>query len=313
MGDDLVELAPIGAASLFQMVDFGRCARAPRNVDQFVDALDQAIAFGAHVADVHAAAFSGFADQRDQLVSFGEGRGRIDQRRPDAHRAFLHRLADEAAHAVELSRIGIDVALAQFMLPHRGRADERSDVERRALVLEEIEIVAKRGPFDRIFDVTLLLDRQRLHLVVERAHRPAFAHHFQRDPLAQLALPARVDEQRFIRPAQHVDEARRDRKSVRVDHSRRGRFLRWPGVNDSIAADADIADIGFGTAAVVDRPAADQDVVGRDRDRRERRHLRGRRCSGAAAYNRRQRDRREPLHHCFAPKLAAATGAKSRS
>ena len=306
--DDLIELAPIGAARLLQMIDFGRRARAPRNLDQLVDALDQAVAFGAHVADVHAAALAGLGDQRDQLVGFGKGRRRIDERAADAHRAFLHRLTDEGAHALELGGVGIDVALAQLMLANRGRTDERRDVERRPLALDVLEILAERGPLDRKLDVALLLDRERFHGLVERAHRPAFAHHFQRHALAQIALPARVDEHRFGRPAEHVDEAWRDREPARVDDLRGGRRAWRAGIENSIARDGDIADVRRSAAAVVDGAAANQQIVGRDRYRggsdrqRDRRRGPG---DGAAACQRSAEQK--PFAHHGADRAQRAT------
>src|SRR3546814_4816344 len=55
-----------------------------RYVDQLVDRLLDPVAFGPHVADIHAAAFRGLARQRDEFVGFGVGAGRIDDRAADA-------------------------------------------------------------------------------------------------------------------------------------------------------------------------------------------------------------------------------------
>ena len=55
------------------------------------------------------------------------------------------------------------------------------------------------------------------HLVVERTHRGALAHDFERDALLDIAHAAAVFDQRFRGPAEHVDESRRDCQSVEVD------------------------------------------------------------------------------------------------
>ena len=56
------------------------------------------------------------------------------------------------------------------------------------------------------------------HPVVERAHRPAFAHDLGGDALPNFALGTAVLDQRFGRPGEHVDEPRRDRQALGVDH-----------------------------------------------------------------------------------------------
>src|SRR6185312_3195036 len=117
------------------------------------------------------------------------------QRRPDAERAFLHRLSDERAHAVELGGGRVDVLLAELMDADGGRSDEGGDVGGDALLLEIFEILAERGPADRIFDVALSLEVEPLHLVVPWAHGIAFAHDFERYALDRVADPAAVGDE----------------------------------------------------------------------------------------------------------------------
>ena len=57
--------------------------------------------------------------------------GRIDERGADTERAFLHRLANQAAHPLAAARDRVDIAFAKLMLADGGRADERGDVQRR--------------------------------------------------------------------------------------------------------------------------------------------------------------------------------------
>src|SRR3546814_6191730 len=74
-----------------------------RYVDQLVDRLLDPVAFGPHVADIHAAAFRGLARQRDEFVGFGIGAGGIDDRAADAHRTLVHRLPHQRPHPAERS------------------------------------------------------------------------------------------------------------------------------------------------------------------------------------------------------------------
>ncbi len=81
--------------------------------------------------------------KRDQLVGLGEIARRVDQRAADAHRAFVHRLADQRPHPGELRRIGIDVALAELVDADRRRADEARDVGRDAAALEDVRDIRR--------------------------------------------------------------------------------------------------------------------------------------------------------------------------
>ena len=121
------------------------------------------------------------------------------------------------------------------------RADVRGDVHRNALALEQLQVFAERRPFDGILEVALLRDEVLLHLGRQRPHGLALAHHLERHALAQLALAATVDQERFVRPGQHVDEAGRDGLPGRVDLAARlARRLR-PDIGDAIALDRDVA------------------------------------------------------------------------
>ena len=80
------------------MIDLGRCAGLLADRDQLVDRFEQLVALGAHVTDVHPTAFRRFGGDRGQLRRLRVGRGRVDQRRADAHRSVLHRLTHQRAH-----------------------------------------------------------------------------------------------------------------------------------------------------------------------------------------------------------------------
>src|SRR4029079_5102229 len=151
--------------------------------------------------------------------------------------------------------------LAYLVPANRGRSDERGDIRSHALALKIFEILAERGPADRIFDVGLALDDAPLHLRVPRAHGIAFAHPLQSHALHGFAKPGAVGDQAFLRLAQHVDEAGRDGLAGSIDHSRGTSRLVRPDIDDLVALDRDVADVGRAARAVVDRPAADEHTV----------------------------------------------------
>src|SRR4029453_3581714 len=108
-------------------------------------------------------------------------------------------------------------------------------------MLEQAQIIAERRPFDRIFDVALLLARLLLHPIIERAHRPALTHYFERYTLAKGALAKPIDQKGFRRPAGHVKKAGRDGEAIGVNPLAGSRRTRRPGIDNPIALDADIA------------------------------------------------------------------------
>src|SRR3546814_7430245 len=67
-------------------------------------------------------------------------------------RSLGHRLAHQVLHARQLRRRRVDVALAKLVDAHRGRADEGSHVRRDAAGFQVLQVVAQRGPLDRILD-----------------------------------------------------------------------------------------------------------------------------------------------------------------
>ena len=106
------------------------------------------------------------------------------------------------------------------------------------------------------------LDGLLLHRVVQRAHRLALADHLERDALADVALGAAVVDERLVGPAQHVDEAGRDGQARGVDLRGAAAGAHVADRRDAVAVDRDVADDRRRAGAVVDRAAADDDVVG---------------------------------------------------
>ena len=101
-----------------------------------------------------------------------------------------------------------------------------------------------------------------LHRVVERTHRSTFAQHLERDALADVALAAAVVDQRLVGPTEHVDEAGSDGQARRVDLQGATGRAHVADRRDSVVVNRKVADDRRGTSAVVDRTAANDDVVG---------------------------------------------------
>jgi hypothetical protein len=72
--------------------------------------------------------------------------------------------------------------------------------------VQPIEILTERRPADVELDVALPLDFVGLHLIVQRPHR-AFAEHFERHALLELAERSAIGNEGPLGVAQHVDEA----------------------------------------------------------------------------------------------------------
>ena len=108
------------------------------------------------MTDIAAAALGSFGRQRNELIGFGEGRWRVDERGSDTERALLHGLSHKSAHPRQLLGGRVDIPLAKLVLADGCCADERSHVHGRAAALHQAEIFAERRPFYRIFEVALL-------------------------------------------------------------------------------------------------------------------------------------------------------------
>src|SRR5690606_7498787 len=150
---------------------------------------------------------SGFR-KRDELRRLRIERRRVDQGRTDTEGALLHRLAYQRLHLFEFRLRGIAVFEADDVLADRGRANEGRNVDRDALVLEELEILAERGPFNVVTDVALAFLHDLLERVVPRSPGFTLAEDLERHALPNIALRPAVLDQRADGPAEHVDESR---------------------------------------------------------------------------------------------------------
>ena len=100
----VVELAPALLARLLEVVDLDGDAGAPADLDHLVDGRAQPHALVAHVGGVEPALARGDLGERHQLVGAEGFVGRVDERRGQAERAFVHRLRHHGAHALQLER-----------------------------------------------------------------------------------------------------------------------------------------------------------------------------------------------------------------
>ena len=237
-----------------------------RNLDQFVHRLFDAVAFGPHVADIHAAARRACLGQCDQFGRFGIGSGGIDHRCAQSQRAFVHRGAHQPLHAGQLLRRGIDIAFANLVHAHGGVANKTGHVGGDALFLQRGQILTQRRPGDGELDIVLPRRAEPFHFGIERPHRIAFAHDFQRHALADIALRAAVDQQAFGRPAQHVDEARRNRLALHITHRRALGYTRRRAAladgGDAVAVHRQPAGIGGGPRTIDDQAAGENQRFG---------------------------------------------------
>ena len=124
-----------------------------------------------------------------------------------------------------------------------------------------IEVLAQRRPFDRVFDIGLALDHLLLHRAIERPHGFAFAHDFERDALANIALRLAILEECFSRPTEQVDESRRDREPFGVDFHFATRVGQLANRRDAVTIDRDVPDEWRVPAAVVNHAVPKDDIV----------------------------------------------------
>ena len=73
---------------------------------------------------------------------------------------------------------------ADHVLANGRRADERGHVARHATLLEVLQVLRERIPFDVVFDVDLLTNHVLAHAIIHRTHRFALPH-----DLSGYALP----------------------------------------------------------------------------------------------------------------------------
>ncbi len=262
--DERVELAPISSARSFQVIDLRRRARGPGDVDGLLRRLEQPIALAAHVHAVDPAAARRLAGERHELGGASVLVRAVDERGGDPEGSFLHRLAHQRAHPLELRGGRLHVALAEHVGADRARAHEGGDIGRNAVPLELVQVLPESGPVDRVVNVGLALPRVALHLRSQRPHR-VLAEHLERHSLAQIAQRPAVRDEGLFRVRQHVDEPGRHRLAARLEALGRRPGSMRSHVDDAIAPQGYVAHERWAPRAVVDGAAADHHIVVRSR------------------------------------------------
>ena len=100
----------------------------------------------AHVREIDASVFPGDACELDQLVRARVDRRRIDQRRRRPDGSVLHRLPDQRLHLLQLLGRRLDVFVAQDHATHLRQSDVVHDIDRNAVALQQLEVLAVRLP-----------------------------------------------------------------------------------------------------------------------------------------------------------------------
>ncbi len=144
--DGLGHFAPVLLTGGLEVEDVdGRFGHLP-DFDSFIDGIEQAIAFVAHVGVVASAVPAGDFRERGDLFQRGVVGGGIDEGGGDADRAGLHRLVDIGLHFFQFLRRRRAVDVAENEAPDLGVSDGLRDVDGEPLDLEEGEVLPHGGP-----------------------------------------------------------------------------------------------------------------------------------------------------------------------
>ena len=254
-------LRPVGLARRLEMIDLGARATLTGNGQELLDRLLEAHSFAAQMRDVHAPVGGGGLHERHQFRGLRVERRRVDEGGAHAQRALLHGRPHIGLHGRQLRRRGFTIVPAHVIDADGGGSHERRDVGADPLLHEGVLIATQRAPGDGIPDVPLLRQHLGSQGIGERSHGLALPHHLERDALANVPLTAAVLDERFGGPAEHVDETGRHGKP-------RGIHLQLPLLghrahrHDGVAADGHVGRHRGASRSVVDRAAANHDIIG---------------------------------------------------
>ena len=136
---------------------------------------------------------------------------------------------------------------------------ERCDVRRYPSAFEVLEVLAERFPLDREVEVGVAQSDPLAEWFADGAERPAFAKDLERHALTNVALSGSVHQQGSRSPRQHVDESRSHRQSSHVELFGSDEADFTDG-NDGVPVNRDVSDDAGASAAVVDRPASQNQI-----------------------------------------------------
>ena len=137
------------------MIDLGPNIAVTGNCQMFAESLKEARALTPQMGDVQATMTASRARKPGQFLSRGIARRGIDERRPDTHRTFAHRLVNKPLHAQLFIRGRGPVHVPKHVYPYGRRTNERCNIRGNPLRLEMREVLAKRPPTYLIPDLFL--------------------------------------------------------------------------------------------------------------------------------------------------------------
>ena len=216
-GDDFGHVPPGSLAGDFQVPDFYGYMRRARDLDDFVDRLQDRCTLTAHVRGIYASEAGGFGGERDQFFGLGVGSRRIFERSGDSNGAVQHGLADQLFHLLELRRVGLYIVVAEDHAADAGGADVIGDIDADALFFKACEVLAKSSPVGlhvELIEGALISTENGL---VQRSDAFPFAGDFRGDALIDFRWQPRIDKNREFGLAKHVNEAGSDNQTVSVD------------------------------------------------------------------------------------------------
>ena len=298
-------LRPVVPAGRFQVIDLGRqpwprgrcgSARRPlRPAGCLRCACARCTCPGIRPATLHSSISS---------LRVGIKSRRVNQRRADAQRALFHRLRapDRAFVPVRRARgAGLRSPARECAPSSRRRTRPRCTTRRGATRYSKYSPSVVQG-------IVYLMSPWRSAMSffmrgVQRAHRPAFAEHFERHALADIALRAAIVQERDRGPGEHVDEARRHgQTAARRYRDWLAQCRRSPTAATRSPEMRHVADAWSGAGAIIDRAAPQNDVELRS----------DLRCVGGRLLPQTRRPR-EPVHHKARQARARARPTRGRA
>jgi hypothetical protein len=249
-----------------EMRQVERRARPPRDLEHFLDRVEQAGAFVADVRDDRHPRERRFLGEGDELVGAGMGAGEVDEAEGEHPRSRLERRAHVRPHLGELRPRRRRVVGADDDVPDRpvrGRGDQR---RRRFRGVERLEVLVDGLPLPLLRPGTF----ERLEVVAPvapaltgygRGSEPVGADHLGRESLRDLRHLQWVGKGRERRVGVEVDESRAEHQAPCVDV----RCAPWRAflvtlchMRDPPFGDRDVADEGHPGTGVHRRAAEHQ-------------------------------------------------------
>ena len=245
------------------MADVGGNAGARADLDRLVHGVPEELPLRADVARVDPSAFGHRPCELDDLVGRGVHAGRVHEPGGEADGAGVERLLELVLHRGGLGRVRRPPLRAEHVAADRSVSDERSDVDRRAGLLHQVEVLQERAPRREGLG---LYAAQRGRLGASDtggAGAAAVPCHHGGDALAEGAVHGGLDERHHVGVAVAVDEPGSEHPAPGLHGPGGGGMLRGTGPDDpldSISRDHDGAPERPPPRAVHDARIRDQEI-----------------------------------------------------